>query len=92
MSRGYDQDLVNIPEKFGKYRRLRKIGSGAFSVVFLVENVKTRQQFAAKVVSRRSVIQKGIYDRFEQELRLLQSFDHPNIVKLYDIVYEEKIL
>ena len=87
-----DNDLLNVPETFGKYRRLRKIGAGAFSVVVLCENMKTKQQFAAKVVSRQSIIQKGIYDRFEQELRLLQSFDHPNIVKLYDIVYTEKLI
>lgn len=81
-----------IPEYFGRYRKIRKIGSGAFSVVILVENVKTHEQFAAKAVTRQALISEGIFDRFEQELRLMQSFDHPNIVKVFDIVYLEEII
>lgn len=83
---------IDIPVQFGKYRFIKKIGGGAFSCVILVENVKTQEPFACKVVSRELLMKERILDRFEQELRILQTLDHPNIVKIHDIVFQELLI
>ena len=81
-----------IPRVIGKYKYLETIGAGSYSFVTLVQHMKTGQKFACKVVSRAMLTEMGVLGRFEQELRLLSSFNHPNIIKTYDIYYTtEKI-
>lgn len=87
-----DSYHIEIPQHFGKYAYVKKIGSGAFSTVILVENPKTNELFACKVVSRELLIKEKIFDRFEQELRMLETLDHPNIVRIHDIIYQEKLI
>ena len=83
-----DDQNYRIPKKIGKYQFIRKIGYGTFSCVIMVRNLKTKELFACKVVSRQMLVEQGIFLRFEQELRLMQSFEHPYIVRTYDVVYD----
>lgn len=91
--------VLQIPQKIGKYSIVRLIGTGSFSAVVLVRinsptpnpisdsaNDKT---FACKVVSRVRLVQERNMNRFEQEIRILQSLHHPNIVHVEEIVYIE---
>ena len=81
--------ILNVPKKIGIYEYIKTIGFGSFSVVILVKNIKTNVFFACKVVSRDMLEKEKIFDRFEQETRTLQILDHPNIVKLFDIIYQK---
>lgn len=81
---------ILIPQEFGPYRVIRKIGSGGTSVVFNVMRKKDKEYFAAKVTSRKDLMNQGIFLSFEQELRVHQSLNHPNIAKLDDIVYDKE--
>ena len=83
---------IQIPQSFGKYNYVKKIGGGSFSVVILCEHSKNHQQFACKVVSREVLVAEKTFDRFEQEVRIMQTLNHPNIVKIEEIVYEEKLI
>jgi len=87
-----DTYRIVIPRSFGKYQYIRRIGSGSFSVVVLVQNRQTQFFYACKIVSRELLNKEKIFDRFEQELRVLQTFEHPNIVKIEDIIYEEELI
>ena len=81
--------VLKVPKVFGKYEYLKTIGSGSFSAVVLCRHVYTRRLFACKVVSRELLVEQQIFDRFEQEVRVLQSLHHPNIVRLEHIVFTE---
>lgn len=81
---------LHMPNSFGNYRRLRKIGEGSSAIVSLVQNVKTEEIYACKAVSRKLLVECHLFLRFEQEVRILQSLNHPNIVKIIDVVYEEE--
>ena len=83
---------VQIPQTFGHYTYVRQIGSGAFSVVILCEHVKTHIQYACKVVSRDLLVEEKTFDRFEQEVRIVQSLSHPSIVKIEELVFQEKLI
>ena len=87
-----DRIPIQIPMSFGKYNYVNKIGSGSFSVVILCEHIKTHQQFACKIVSRDLLVAEKTFDRFEQEVRIMQTLQHPNIVRVEEIVYEEKLI
>jgi serine/threonine protein kinase len=66
-----------------KYRlEPKELGSGAFSQVFLGMDIDTNQQVAIKKIS----LQKSLPEYILKETELMQSLDHPNIVKYYDVV------
>ncbi|XP_063405519.1 calcium/calmodulin-dependent protein kinase type 1-like [Mytilus trossulus] len=71
-----------------RYEFKKKLGTGAFSEVFLVED-KTHAGTlqAVKCIDRKGLL--GKEDSLENEIRVLQRLDHPNIVKLLD-VFEDK--
>ena len=87
-----DDHTYSVPKTFGKYQYVRKIGYGTFSSVIMVRHIKTREIFACKVVSREMLVEQGTFLRFEQEVRLMQSFHHPYIVKTYDVVYDTNFI
>lgn len=78
-----------IPTLIGKYKFIRRIGKGSFSVVNLVKSIQDKSLHACKVVSRNVLADLGIFPRFEQEVRLMQSLQHPNIIKLEEVIYEQ---
>ena len=84
-----EKEIV-FPKEFGNYIYEMTIGKGATSIVGKVTHKSTRKPFAVKIVSRDDLVEKGLFLSFEQELRVHQSLDHPNIVKIYDVIYSEK--
>ena len=80
---------ITPPTSFGSYYRLKKIGEGATSRVYLCVHKKTHQKFACKCVSREMLVKQGGVLRFEQELRLLEQLNHPNLLKVLDVVYDD---
>ncbi|OHT09990.1 CAMK family protein kinase [Tritrichomonas foetus] len=78
-----------IPSTVKCYKVISKISSGSFSVVFKVLNMKTNEYYAMKVVSREQMIKYSSIFQLEQELRILETTNHPNIIKLHEIVYEK---
>lgn len=86
---GFD---IEIPIEFAKYKLISKIGTGSYSVVYQVMNKNTKQRFACKIVSREQLVSEQIFDRFEQEVRVMSTFNHPNIVKIEDIIFSDKLI
>jgi serine/threonine protein kinase len=78
--------IIEFPRQFGKYNYLRTLGSATNSVIVLAED-RSSQRFAVKIVSRTFLVSHGQLECFERELRLLQFIQHPNIVRLLDVVY-----
>lgn len=82
----------SIPNEFGNYIKLRKIGEGSSCIVIMVRHKKTGNVYACKCVSRKLLVESGLFLRFEQEVRILQSMHNPNILEVQDIVYEENYI
>ena len=60
-----------------KYEILEKVGNGNFSTVYTARNHQTQQITALKIMkTHQNIALKEAY--------LLKSFEHPNIVKVYD--------
>jgi serine/threonine protein kinase len=71
------------------YKFKQNLGKGAFGSVreaYLISNPK--KQFAVKIVSKKTTKKSGLR-LFLKEVELLKFFDHPYIVKFYE-VYENK--
>ncbi|OHS99198.1 CAMK family protein kinase [Tritrichomonas foetus] len=87
-----EENSLEIPKRFSKYTYVRSIGHGSFSAVVLVQHIQSKEFFACKVVSRELLVNEGLFERFEQEVRILQSLHHPNIVQVTDIVFTDKLI
>jgi serine/threonine protein kinase len=83
---------IRFPRTFGRYSYIRTLSSGASCVAIEVENCGTRDRYACKVVSRVVLTESGQFRHFEQELRVHQFLNHPNIVKIHDVIYDPDLV
>jgi eukaryotic-like serine/threonine-protein kinase len=76
-----------IPERFGKYRVLRRIASGGMAEVYLCRlsgEQGFRKRVALKVVHPRHADDPRFRELFSREARLAASLSHPNLVQVFD--------
>lgn len=74
-----------------KYERLEKLGEGTYGIVYKAKNLENDVLCALKSIRLESV-EEGVPCTAIREISLLQELDHPCIVKLYEVVHEEKKL
>ena len=77
--------LINIPFFFNGYKLIRFLNSGFFSIVVKVEEKCSCQQYAAKIISKKEMRNENKTELILNEINILRSFNHPNIIKLYDV-------
>jgi calcium-dependent protein kinase len=70
-----------------KYKVLNEIGNGSFSKVIRVENLINKKIYACKQIVKKKI--KDI-NSFNNEIVILSKCDHPNIIRLYEIIEGEK--
>ncbi|GAM28300.1 hypothetical protein SAMD00019534_114760, partial [Acytostelium subglobosum LB1] len=58
----------------------KELGRGAFSVVFLVTEKKTKIQWAMKVIDKKASTTSAL----QTEIEIMKKVDHPNIVKMHE--------
>ncbi|ODQ58698.1 hypothetical protein WICANDRAFT_21208, partial [Wickerhamomyces anomalus NRRL Y-366-8] len=71
------------------YERVIQVGEGTYGKVYKAKNIITSEFVALKRLRMESE-REGFPITAMREIRLLQSFDHPNIVKLLEIMVEQK--
>lgn len=74
-----------------RYQKLEKIGEGTYGVVYMAKDRVTGEIVALKKI-RLEAEDEGIPSTAIREISLLKELQHPNIVRLYDVVHTEKKL
>ncbi len=75
-------------QKLGKYRLLQEIGAGSLGQVYLAEKIDTPgQPVSIKTVDICSRSEEEICCGL-QEIRVLSSVEHPNIVRFHEAFVE----
>lgn len=77
--------LDDLPEQFGRYRILKRIGRGGMGSVYLAHDAELDRRVALKVPSFASHENSEIYQRFQREARAAATIEHPNICPIYDV-------
>ncbi|BBM01896.1 serine/threonine-protein kinase [Microbulbifer sp. GL-2] len=72
----------------GRYRVERTLGAGGMGVVYLAEDVKLGRKVAIKQL-RSDMTGNSAEARFRSEAQLLARLNHPNIVRLYDVLEDD---
>jgi serine/threonine protein kinase/tetratricopeptide (TPR) repeat protein len=74
----------------GKYEIRRELGKGAMGVVYLGFDPGLEREVALKVMASAIVSDSELKDRFEKEAKSVAKLQHPNIVTVYDLGYDEQ--
>ena len=70
-------------KQLDRYRVQRRLGRGGMAVVYEAIDENDGNRVALKMMSHRLVCSPAAYRRFQLEADLIESFDHPHIVKMY---------
>ncbi len=68
----------------GRYRVLRRIGSGGMADVYCAEDTHLGRQVAIKVLHRRFAQDQEFVERFRREAKSAAGLNHPNVVGVFD--------
>uniref|UniRef100_A0A914ZAB1 MAP/microtubule affinity-regulating kinase 3 n=1 Tax=Panagrolaimus superbus TaxID=310955 RepID=A0A914ZAB1_9BILA len=78
-------------DHIGKYKLLKTIGKGNFAKVKLAKHIPTGMEVAIKIIDKTALNQSSLQKLF-REVRIMKQLDHPNIVKLYQVMETEQTL
>ncbi len=68
------------------YRVLKMVGTGAASVIYLVQDPKTKQIWAMKHVEKKDAKDQRFLDQAESEYRIASELNHDNIRKIERLI------
>ena len=74
----------NEEETLFEYEVKEKIGEGSFSKVKLGIHKQTKRKVAIKIISKNKLTNKDKI-HLKREIKILNSLNHPNIIKIYEI-------
>lgn len=77
----------NLSSMRSQYKAGKKIGEGKWGKIFQVTHLSTKTQRALKIVSAKT-LQQTTGLKMPNEILILQSCDHPSIIKLYEYYIE----
>ncbi|XP_034722877.1 MAP/microtubule affinity-regulating kinase 4 isoform X1 [Etheostoma cragini] len=75
----------------GNYRLLKTIGKGNFAKVKLARHILTGREVAIKIIDKTQLNPTSLQKLF-REVRIMKTLNHPNIVKLFEVIETEKTL
>ncbi len=78
-----------LPERFGAWRRLERVGAGGMGEVYLARHVETGQLAAIKLVRHDHLWFETARARFEREVESVSRLHHPGIVRVLAVGEEQ---
>ena len=69
------------------YEVQKKIGEGAYGKIYKVRNKQSGDIRAMKQVTKTKIQDMG---KFQDEIKILSTVDHPNIVRLFEVIEDDK--
>jgi tetratricopeptide (TPR) repeat protein len=80
----HDESPPELPGRIGRYRLIRRLGSGGFGDVYLGEDERLERMVAVKVLRGAGPGAAGLLERFRREARLLAHVRHPGLCDVYE--------
>ncbi|OMJ93080.1 hypothetical protein SteCoe_4024 [Stentor coeruleus] len=71
---------------------IKKLGAGKSGEVFLVEDLHTRKEYAMKCIKKNTILSERKLESLYNEIKIMRSLNHPNIVKLHKVYENEKCI
>eukprot|EP01064_Diplonema_japonicum_P024051 TRINITY_DN34525_c0_g1_i1.p1 TRINITY_DN34525_c0_g1~~TRINITY_DN34525_c0_g1_i1.p1 ORF type:complete len:514 (+),score=128.65 TRINITY_DN34525_c0_g1_i1:37-1578(+) len=74
-----------------RYDVYEQLGKGAYATVYKVVEIGTKEEYAAKLMSKERLGPKGM-KQVKGEAGILKELDHPNIVKLKEVIEDDEVI
>lgn len=74
---------------FGDYRIIKQIGQGSLGTVYLAEHHFMKKPCILKVLPEELSSDRSFIQRLEEDVSILASLDHPNIVKIHNVSFAQ---
>src|SRR5215217_8028475 len=68
----------------GRYRIIRRLGSGGMADVYCAEDTQLGREVALKLLYRRFAEDSEFVERFRREASSAAGLQHPNVVQVFD--------
>jgi serine/threonine protein kinase len=81
--------LVRVRRKFDHFMIVKQIGEGGMSRVFEAEDETLGRRVALKILNQRFSRDEGRIEQFRQEALITANVNHPNVIKLYSVGYDQ---
>src|SRR5262245_11037454 len=81
---------LQIGAKLGHYEILSTLGVGGMGAVYLAEDEKLHRKVAIKVIPLVMSANEQRLKRFQREAYTASSLNHPNIVTIYEMGFEDE--
>lgn len=82
----------NIGKKLdGRYEIIELIGEGGMADVYKAVDIVDNKTIAVKILKKEFAENEEFLRRFRNESKAIAVLSHPNIVKIYDVGFSEKI-
>ena len=78
-------DPLSLPETFGRYKVLRRLGAGAMGAVYLAHDTQLDRPVALKTPTFGDNLNDELIQRFYIEARAAANLRHPNICTVFDV-------
>uniref|UniRef100_UPI00373FE4B9 MAP/microtubule affinity-regulating kinase 3 n=1 Tax=Homo sapiens TaxID=9606 RepID=UPI00373FE4B9 len=75
----------------GNYRLLKTLGKGNFAKVKRARHILTGREVAIKIIDKTQLNPTSLQKLF-REVRIMKILNHPNIIKLFEVIETEKTL
>ncbi len=77
-----------VGETVSHYRILERLGAGGMGEVYRAQDTQLARSVAIKILPAHHAADTERRRRFLQEARAVSALNHPNIISIYDIVFE----
>lgn len=78
-------------QQIKQYKLLKTIGKGNFARVMLARHMPTNSEVAIKIIDKTQLNTNSLEKLF-REVSIMKLLNHPNIVKLFEVIETEKTL
>ena len=77
---------IDVPQEIGRYRLVRRIGTGNMGIVYLARDTERQLDVALKLMRFNTADEEQSRERFAREGRAAAGLHHRNIVRVLDFV------
>lgn len=87
-----DHNLVENDERVGDYIIGTFLGEGHYGEVFQGTHCETKKEYAIKCLKKHKIRKPRQMHQLEQELMVLKTMDHPNLIKMHQVLHAPSII
>ena len=80
-----NKKIIQEGDNLGDYTVLRMLGQGSLGSTYLCEHRFLKKNFVLKILDPSLCENSDFLSRFESEVAILATLDHPNIVKVHNV-------